>query len=252
VDELKWSMADRWIVSRFNRTVEDANGALSSYRFDLYARACYDFFWRDFCDWYVEASKAAMKDPARSGQTANVLAAVLDGALRLMHPVIPYITETIWWKLNEVRPGDRTLPGRLIAAAGSPRLVKAPWPAVGDYSQAAEHIFPRLQEIVGAIRAVRNEHTVDPKKPVTVSILAPVPGAARAAAAGCEIFVEGVVDEGAEKQRLARRREELTKKVGALRGRLGNEAYVSKAPPQLVKQTQDELAEAEAELAKLG
>jgi valyl-tRNA synthetase len=283
VDELKWSMADRWIVSRFNRTVEEANNALAAYRFDLYAKACYDFFWRDFCDWYVEATKPAMKDPARAGQTGNVLAAVLDGALRLMHPVIPYITEMIWWKLNEVRPGDRTLPGRLMAAGGSPRLVKAAWPAVGDFSQAAEHIFPRLQEIVGAIRTVRNEHKVDPRKPVTVSILAPgdsarqiqanremiellavcrlkeargdlppIPGAARAAAAGCEIFVEGVVDEGAEKQRLAKRREELTKKVGALRGRLGNESYVSKAPPQLVKQTQDELAEAEAELAKLG
>jgi valyl-tRNA synthetase len=283
VDELKWSMADRWIVSRFNRTVEEANSALASYRFDLYAKACYDFFWRDFCDWYVEATKPAMKDPARAGQTGNVLAAVLDGSLRLLHPVIPYITETIWWKLNDVRPGDRTLPGRLIAAGGSPRLVKAKWPEVGDFSQAAEHIFPRLQEIVGAIRTVRNEHKVDPKKPVTVSILAPgdsarqiqvnremiellavctlkdargdlppVNGAARAAAAGCEIFVEGVVDEGAEKQRLTKRREELTKKVGALRGRLGNEAYVAKAPPQLVKQTQDELAEAEAELAKLG
>ena len=162
-------------------------------------------------------------------------------------------------------------------------MVKATWPAVGDFSQAAEHIFPRLQEIVGAIRAVRNEHKVDPKKPVTVSILAPgdsarqiqanlemiellavcrlkdargdlapVNGAARAAAAGCEIFVEGVIYEGAEQQRLAKRREELTKKVGALRGRLGNEAYVSKAPPQLVKQTLDELAEAVAELAKLG
>ena len=283
VDEQKWSMADRWIVSRFNRTVEEADGALANYRFDLYAKACYDFFWRDFCDWYVEAVKPAMKDPARAGQTANVLAAVLDGALRLMHPVIPFITETIWWKLNEVRPGDRTLPGRLTAPGGSPRLVKAQWPTVGDFSQAAEHIFPRLQEVVGAIRTVRNEHKVDPRKAVTVSILAPgdsarqiqanremieslavctvkdvrgdlapVPGAARAAAAGCEIFIEGVIDEGAEQQRLAKRRDELTKKVGALRGRLGNEAYVSKAPPQLVKQTQDELAEAEKELAKLG
>jgi valyl-tRNA synthetase len=282
VDEQKWSMADRWIVSRFNRTVEEANTALTNYRFDLYAKACYDFFWRDFCDWYVEAVKPAMKDPARAGQTANVVAAVLDGALRLMHPVIPFITETIWWKLNEVRPGARTLPGR-IEGSDSPRLVKASWPTVGDFSQAAEHIFPRLQEIVGAIRQVRNEHKVDPRKSVTVSILAPgdsarqiqsnremiemlavctikdvsgdlppVPNAARASAAGCEIFVEGVVDEGAEKQRQAKRREELTRQITAMRGRLGNEAYTAKAPPHLVKQTQDQLAEAEAELAKLG
>src|SRR5207344_1568134 len=65
VDESKWSLADRWIVSRFNRTVEAANDALANYRFDQYAKACYDFFWGDFCDWYVEASKPAMKDPSR-------------------------------------------------------------------------------------------------------------------------------------------------------------------------------------------
>ena len=65
-DESRWSLADRWIVSRFNRTVEEANKALANYRFDVYAKACYDFFWRDFCDWYVEAIKPAMKDPARS------------------------------------------------------------------------------------------------------------------------------------------------------------------------------------------
>ena len=122
----KWSLADRWIVSRFNRTVEEANAALAAYRFDQYAKACYDFFWRDFCDWYVEATKPAMKDPARAAQTANVLAAVLDGALRLMHPMIPFITETIWWRLNDVRP-DRGLPGRLECPP-RPRLIRAAWP----------------------------------------------------------------------------------------------------------------------------
>ena len=96
VDETKLSMADRWIVSRFNRTVAECNDALANYRFDQYAKACYDFFWRDFCDWYVEAIKPAMKDPERAAQTANVLAAVLDGSLRLLHPMIPFITETIW------------------------------------------------------------------------------------------------------------------------------------------------------------
>ena len=85
---------------------------------------------RDLCDWDLEAIKPAMKDPARAGVTANVLASVLDGSLRLMHPMIPFITETIWWKLNEVRPGARTLPGR-IEGSDSPRLVKAAWPAVG-------------------------------------------------------------------------------------------------------------------------
>ena len=245
------SLPDRWIVSRFNRAVEEANLALKQYRIDVYAKVCYDFFWRDFCDWYVEATKPAMKDPARAAQTANVLAAVLDGALRLMHPVIPFITETIWWKLNEVRP-NRALPGR-IDTGYSLRLIKAPWPTVGEFSEAAEHLFPKIQEIVSAIRNVRNEYKMDPKKPVTVAITAPaeptrqitenreliellgictlravgpeVQGAAdaaRATAAGCDVFVEGIVDAGAEKERSAKRSEELTKKIAMLNGRLNN------------------------------
>jgi valyl-tRNA synthetase len=280
VDEMKWSLADRWIVSRFNRAVEEADAAIKVYRFDVYAKACYDFFWRDFCDWYVEATKPAMKDPARAGQTANVLAAVLDGALRLMHPVIPFITETIWWKLCEARP-ERGLPGR-ITGCTSPRLILAAWPRVGNFSEAAEHIFPKVQEIVGAIRNVRNEHKLDPKKPVTVSILAgaeptrqmtenreviellaictlreigpevkPAENAARTSAAGCDVFVEGIINAAADQERLGKRREELTRSIAAMKGRLNNEGYIAKAPAALVQQTKEQLAEMEGELAKL-
>ena len=281
VDETKWSLADRWIVTRFNRTLAEADAALAVYRFDQYAKACYDFFWRDFCDWYVEASKPAMKDPARSAQTAHVLAAVLDGLLRLMHPMIPFITETIWWKLNDVRP-HRGLPGRLECPP-SKRLVHARWPTVGDTAEAAEVIFPKLQDVIGAIRTLRNEHKADPRKPVTVSIAAgpepkrqidanremiellavctleqvgpdlpPPADAVRATAAGCDIYVEGLVDPAAEGQRVAKLREGLLKQHAALRGRLANPSYTDRAPPHLVQQTRDELANVEAELVKLG
>ncbi|HEY8666205.1 MAG TPA: valine--tRNA ligase [Tepidisphaeraceae bacterium] len=281
VDETRWSMADRWIVSRFNRTVDTANKALEIYRFDQYAKACYDFFWGDFCDWYLETIKPAMKDPARAGQTANVLAAVLDGALRLMHPMIPFITETIWWRLCEIR-AERGLPGRIMGCMSN-RLILAAWPLVGDFSHAAEHIFPRLQEIIVAIRNVRNEYKVDVKKPVAVSILAPgdsarqiesnremiellatctiaaasgelkpLENAIRVSAAGCDIFIEGLVDADTEKQRVAKKCEELKKQIAALRSRLANEAYISKAPPHLVQQTKDQLAAAESEAQKLG
>ena len=280
VDESRWSLADRWIVSRFNRTLDDANGALAAYRFDQYAKACYDFFWRDFCDWYVEASKPAMKDPARRDQSAHVLAAVLDGTLRLLHPMVPFITETLWWKLNAVRP-HRGLPGRLECPP-SARLVHASWPTVGDFSEAAEVIFPKIQELIVAIRNLRNEHKADPKKPVTVSIAAPpepkrqidanremiellaactlaqveptLPppaNAARATAAGCDIYVEGLIDPAAEGQRIAKERDRLIKQQASLQGRLQNPAYADKAPPQLVQKTRDELLAVEAELAKL-
>jgi valyl-tRNA synthetase len=284
VDESKWSMVDRWIVSRFNRTVEEANAALKVYRFDVYAKACYDFFWRDFCDWYVEATKPAMKDPSRAGQTANVLAAVLDGSLRLMHPIIPFITEKIWWRLCEVRP-ERGIPGRIMGCM-STRLIQAAWPTVGSFSEAAEHVFPKLQDVVVAIRNVRNDYKVDVKKPVTVSIKAPGPGpdathrinenreliellgtckianvaldlqpppnTVRVPAAAAELFIEGLTDPEAEKQRAEKRREELTKLIATLNGRMNNAGYMAKAPPALVEQTKKQLADAEEELRKLG
>jgi valyl-tRNA synthetase len=282
VDESTWSMADRWIVSRFNRTAGECEEALSNYRFDQYAKACYDFFWRDFCDWYVEASKPAMKDPNRAAQTAHVLAAMLDGSLRLLHPLVPFITEQIWQKLCAVR-GERGLPGRVMGCT-SDLLIRAAWPTDSkNYSEAAEHIWPKLQEIITVIRNVRNQYKVDPRKPVTVSIMtsgdaarqvlghkpeiellatcrladvgagvsAPANSTA-AAAAGCEIYLEGLVDKAAEEQRGAKRRDELAKQIAAMKGRLSNQGYIAKAPPHLVKQTQDQLAEAEAELAKLG
>jgi valyl-tRNA synthetase len=280
-DETKWSMADRWIVSRFNRAVEAANDALRSYRFDQYARVCYDFFVGEFCDWYIEASKAALRDPKRAGQTATVLAATLDGSLRLLHPVVPFLSEVIWWKLCDAR-AERGLPGRIMGCT-SPRLIRAAWPQVGEFAQAAEHIWPRIQEIVTVLRNLRNEHKVDPKKPVSVSIRASSaeqamriedhkaeiellatsrlksvgtdvnapPGAARSQAAGCEIYVEDLVDEAAEKQRETKRAEELLRQKAQLSGRLANEGYVAKAPPHLVQQTRDQLAAVEEELRKL-
>ena len=282
-DELKWSMADRWIVSRFNRTVAECDEAVASYRFDQYARACYDFFWRDFCDWYVEASKPAMKDPARHGQTANILAATLDGALRLLHPIIPFITEQVWQRLCAVRE-ERGLAGRIMGCT-SKLLIKAAWPKMGEsgYSEAAEHIWPKLQELVTVIRNVRNEHKVDPKRVIKVSVKAPGDSARQieahrpeietlavcaldavssdakpgtdsivATAAGCEVYLEGLVDKAAEEQRVAKRCEELKKAIAAMKGRLANQGYLAKAPPHLVQETKDQLAKAEEELKKLG
>ncbi len=160
--------------------------------------------------------------------------------------------------------------------------MKAKWPVVGSFSEAAEFVFPRIQEVIGVIRNLRNEHNVKPSQSVTVSIRAPgdaarsinenreliellglctlkaidadlpaPPNAARAAAAGCEVFVEGLVDPAAEKQRVAKERESLTKKIAAMKGRLGNEAYIAKAPQKLVQESRDQLATLEAELAKL-
>ena len=276
-------LADRWILSRLARTVAEANEALAQYRFDVYARTCYDFFWRDFCDWYVEVVKPVFKDPASAGPTAAVLAAVLDQSLRLMHPMIPFITETIWWKINEVWP-DRSIAG-LVNAPPAPLLIRAAWPTVGAtwVDESAEKDFTLVQETITAIRNVRNEHKVDLKRVVKVSISAvnapvaevlnanrqmlemlascslvqakvgvdEISDAVRTSAAGNDIYLEGMVDAQAEGHRLAKRKEELTKLVATLNGRLQNAGYMAKAPPHLVEQTRKQLADAEAELARM-
>ncbi|MCY2952162.1 MAG: valine--tRNA ligase [Planctomycetota bacterium] len=283
VDEAKWTIPDRWILSRLMRAIKEADAAIAEYRFDVYAKTCYDFFWRDLCDWYIEAIKPELKDGPRRGQVANILAAALDVSMRLMHPMIPFITETIWWKLNEIRP-DRSIPNRIDLKTHK-RLILSEWPQFNDdiTSEGAEFVFSKLQELIAAIRNVRNEYKVDQKKPVTVSIVAPgdaarqieankptiellatcairqveselppPPNSARTQAAGCEIFLENLVDADAEKQRTAKRRDELARQIATMKGRLTNEAYISKAPANLVQQTRRQLADAEAELAKLG
>ena len=222
-----------------------------------------------------------MKDPARQAATAAVLAAVLDGTLRLMHPVIPFVTEKIWWQLNAVRP-DRGLPGHLDCPPAD-KLIAAQWPPAGPTDAPAEEQFTALQEVIVAIRNVRNLYKVDNKKPVAVTLSSPatlhdllnqnremiellatctittigvnVPApqnAARATAAGVEIFVENLIDPDAEKKRVEKQRDDLEKKAAALRSRLANPAYADRAPAHLVQQTRDELATVEAELNKLG
>jgi valyl-tRNA synthetase len=282
LDESKWSLADRWIVSRFNRTVGEADSALGAYRFDQYAKICYDFFWEDFCSWYVEASKPAMKDSQRAGQTGNVLAAVLDGVLRLMHPMVPFITETIWWKLNEVR-GERSLPG-WVENEGSKRLVHARWPRRGRADDEAENeLFPRIKKVIQEIRRLRTDFEAKDNAIVSAIVASENPkvreeiegsremiellakctirvetrvavgeGIAHASAGDCMVVVENLVNEDVERERTSKRKEELAKQKQTLGARLANEAYISKAPAKLVQQTKDQLAEVEAELGKLG
>jgi len=263
------------------RTIQEADAALSAYRFDLYAQACYAFFWRDLCDWYIEAIKPELKDGPRRGQVANILAATLDNALWLLHPMVPFITETIWQNLNQIRP-QRGLEGR-IEAPSSDLLIKAKWPEFNDdlTSEGAEHVFTQLQGLIIAIRNIRNEYKIDPRTPISISIaapgdasrqilankslienlatcklaevkadLSPPPNSARGTASGCDIFAHNLIDTATQDQRLTKRRDELIKQRAALKGRM-TETYIAKAPPQLVKQTQDQLAEIEAELSRL-
>jgi valyl-tRNA synthetase len=280
VDEASLSLADRWVLSKFAKAVAEADSAIDGYRFDQYAKTLYDFFWRDLCDWYVEAAKPQMKDDSRRGSTALVLASLLDASLRLLHPAVPFVTEKIWWELNRVCP-QRGIPG-WIDCPPAKRAIKAAWPTATRTDEPAEAAFTTLQNLIVAIRTLRNDFKVEPRKTVDVAVRidAATAGviesnravietlavcrltaaganvtasaeAAKATFAGGEVFVEGVVDKAAEQQRSAKREEELSKKIAGLNGRLANVSYTAKAPAHLVEQTRKELADAEAELAAL-
>ena len=272
------ALADRWILSRLARAVGAADEALGAYEFNQYAQGLYDFFWRDLCDWYIEAVKPTVRD---NGVQQQVLATCLDVALRLLHPVMPFVTEKLWQRLNEVFP-ERSVAG--VTAPGSDLLVAAAWPHADEalIDDAAEQAFSTVQQVTTALRQIRTQHQVAPRQQVEFSAAAPKPLAdalathetligtlANVSFAGAEadrqapadaavamigdakLFLHGLVDQDAERTRLTRRSADLEKSLETLQGRLANKKYVEKAPAHLVDQTRGQLAEVERELESL-
>ncbi|MAE60058.1 MAG: valine--tRNA ligase [Planctomycetaceae bacterium] len=274
------SLADRWILARLARTIQQADDALAGFQFSVYSQALYDFFWRDLCDWYLEAIKPVVANDDPAGATSRqTLAACLDAALRLMHPAMPYITERLWQHLNDVLP-DRQTTG--VNLSPSDLCVRAPWPTIDPalIDAQAESDFDWMQQIVAAVRQVRNIHKVSPRQTVPITArasaeladrTAPIrdliqtmasaevgdispkitkPDDAVATVIGdMEIYVHGLVDAAAESDQLTKRLEDLQKNQSALTGRLNNKGYTDKAPAHLVQQTRDQLADVEKEIA---
>ncbi|MEM6333525.1 MAG: valine--tRNA ligase [Planctomycetota bacterium] len=271
-------LASKWILSRLARTIRSCDDALNRYEFAPYATAVYDFFWRDLCDWYIEAIKPTVRDDA--GQQAT-LAACLDASLRLMHPAMPFITERLWEALDEKRP-DRSVPG--LELRRWDLLCHAAWPRAEAslIGEEAEREWGLLQQIVSAIREVRATHNVPPRQRVQVSSKVPTEharhtmtrrqyaetlagyegrefgphverpkGSAAAVVGDITIYVHDLLDEETERKRLDKRREELAKAVKQLEGRLSNKGYVEKAPADKVQETRDQLAGRQQELASV-
>ena len=274
-------LCDRWILARFAATAENGEGALAGHEFSRYARELYDLVWRDLCDWYLEAVKPTVGErPERRA----VLAACLDAALRLLHPAMPFVTEKLFAELNRVAPGRADAAPAGWRLPGSELLARAAWPEIDASWRDAATVerFERLQELVSAIREIRTTHRVAPRERVTVSaratesdaailrdhaeLLAPLanadlaeasPPAARPADAAAnvvgetEVYVHGVIDPEAERERLERRRADVVKRMEKLKQRLDNPNYVEKAPAHLVEESRSQYAEAEKELAAI-
>jgi valyl-tRNA synthetase len=261
-------LADRWILSRLNGCIRDVTGAIEAFRFNEVADTLYHFMWDDFCDWYLEIAKGRIN----AGQNAPkaVLACCLDVLLRLLHPVMPFITEALWQKLGAVArlrgPGEEQ---------AEPMLVAAQWPHAdaGMISAAAEEEFATLQEVIRQIRNARAQHNVPPGKKLDVIVEAAgrlgesiadntdllksqaqlgdvkvgggPPAASAAAAAitvsGAKIHVLDIVDVRAEKARLEKQAATLRRGVDSLERKLNNEGFLTKAPPDLVARECDRM-----------
>src|SRR6202140_2812441 len=161
------TLEDRWILSRFNRVTAEVNDALGTYRFHEAANRIYDFFWGEFCDWYLELIKPHLNFEEGADQTqarivCGNLVALFDAALRLLHPVMPFITEEIWQAIYEGKP-----PLKWIALAAYPQ------PDEEQFDLAAETEMAILQDLIVNIRNVRAELKVEPKVRVPIEIFAP-------------------------------------------------------------------------------
>jgi valyl-tRNA synthetase len=285
--------ADKWIYSRLNSAARAMEAAFLSYRYNDAAQTAYEYFWNDFCDWYVEATKLSLRDGdgAEQDRALTVLLDVLAASLRLLHPLLPFVTEEIYGKL----PPECRSSGIEGGGAGEGLLITAPYP---QYDQArsdpqGEQNFAFLQELVRQIRTIRSECTIPPEKkvPVLVSLrddLAPIlreneglvkllagigdldisPGAARTARPSGAIglvaqsgfmgqsfeifvFIADAVDMGVLKQKFRRELEKDRKFTGGLEAKLGNEQFLKNAPPELVAGEKIKLAEAQKRIEKL-
>jgi len=268
------ALEDRWILSRLAVTIREVTDCLEAFKFSEPAMSLYRFFWNDFCDWYLEWAKFAMQDQARRPVTQNVMACVLDQALRLLHPFVPFITEGIFQKLNEIAP-QHGLAG-IMEVAASDALVVARWPAGAEKLEdtAAENEISLVQMAIRTIREIRNERNIPPKQPLVVSVrsneasagmlcrsaelikqLAGVeefsasaetlrpPDAAVGITEAMEVYVHDAVDPQTERQKLQKQKDKVSKAKAAAEAKLNNENFVTRAKPEVVAQARQRLAE---------
>ena len=273
-DPERLDLSDRWILHRLASTVDEVTSQLESFEMASAARSVYEFIWSEFCDWYIEAAKVRLSsdDPEVAGAVRAVLVNVLEQALRLAHPFIPFVTEEIW----QLLPVTREKPSIMISQ----------WPSSdGRYADpAAEASFGRVKTVVSTIRSFRSEYGISPKARLVPSASSDDAGdrdalqrdrplisrlaglddlrvvgslgssaGARLIAGSIEISIplEGLVDVAAEGQRLRRQIDKTGKEVAKIEAKLGNQGFVGRAPEAVVAEQRRRLEEEKAAVAKL-
>ncbi|CQJ47715.1 valine--tRNA ligase [Yersinia rohdei] len=266
--EMVLSLADRWILAEFNQTIKAYREAMDTYRFDLAAGILYEFTWNQFCDWYLELTKPVMNSgsEAELRGTRHTLIEVLEALLRLAHPIIPYITETIWQRV-------KTLKG--ITAD---TIMLQPFPEY-DANQVDEKALSDLEWIKQTIIAVRNiraEMNIAPGKPLDVMLRGANADAQRRVlenqsfiqslarlssltlladgdkgpvsvtklVEGAEVLIPmaGLIDKATELDRLAKEVAKLEAEIERIESKLSNEGFVARAPESVVAKERERMA----------
>ncbi len=277
--DVELSLADRWIIGRLQETITAVDKGVAAYRFDLVSQALYEFIWNEYCDWYLELSKPVLwddqaPDAAKRG-TRRTLVTVLEAFLRLLHPLMPFITEEIWQTAAPLagKSGDTIM------------LQPLPHADVALVDHAANGDIEWLKAVIVGIRNIRGEMNVPPGREIPVYLrngdstdearlaqnsqylkkLAKLeriewlragdeaPVAATALAGDLEILVPmaGLIDTSAEVARLEKEIGKLASDIDRLRGKLDNESFISKAPEAVVAKEREKLESQQQALTTL-
>jgi len=274
------TLADRWILSRLAHLKQQVTRLIDDFQLGEAGRQINEFFWSDYCDWYVEIAKVQMHgDEQAQRTTTGILRAVLDESLRLLHPYMPFVTEEVWQYLYRICEPDKE---HWPASA----LIIAPWPEVDEkaLNAEAEQQFGLLQEVITRIRDARNQVDVKPAKRIPAIMvvgdaqamfeaqaplieflarteqpqfhrtLAQKPEQAMALLAGpVEIYLPlaGMIDIDKELERLDGEIVQAQQEITRLQGKLNNENFVTRAKPEVVEKEREKLAVQEERIGKL-
>ena len=268
---LAFTFADQWIIGKLQQAEAAVAEAFETYRFDLAAQTLYEFVWNDYCDWYIELAKVQIQTgcPTTQRTTRRTLVRVLEAALRLLHPIIPFITEELW---QAVAP--------LANAKTADSIMLAAYPKADPEKivQAAFDKMAQLQDLIGAVRNLRGEMGIAPnvKAPLFVESaddladylkylpmmtrlteaqqVAALPESEDAPSAVCNcarLMLKVEIDKAAETARLSKEAEKLQKALDKLNAKLSKPGYTEKAPAHLVAKDKADLAELEDKMAKV-
>jgi len=279
--KLELSAADRWIVSRLNQVITDVENGFREYRFDLAAQAMYGFVWHEYCDWYLELSKVVLTDGNASADakrgTRHTLVNVLERLLRLLHPLIPFITEEVWQRVAPILGEDE----------GKQTIMLQPYPEAEPEAidAAATEEMQWVMSVIGAIRTIRSERDIAPSKALPVLLAegseqehrwmrnnenyfkllartesltwvksgAATPESAMELVGKLKVLVPlgSLIDKKAELERLQKEIEKYQKELEKARNKLANQDFVARAPAQVVEQEKTRVQQFEQALAKL-